>query len=79
MEIENPAFPRRTFDGLYSWKLPMREPKVHLVIDPKIKSLVARLNALREEVREVDPICEYFLEMCKMALMDAEQKKRPMN
>ena len=46
---------------------------------PETMDLLAMLDQLIKDIERFDPVCVYFLKMCKQALIEAEQKKRLMN
>lgn len=41
----------------------------------EIEPILTMLAFLAPEVRAIDPLSEYFLLMCRMSLLEAEQKK----
>ncbi len=43
--------------------------------DEDVPALLRMIDYLIREVRQIDPICEYFLKMCRLSLLEAEQKR----
>jgi hypothetical protein len=41
----------------------------------RAKTLVILIDKMIPEAHEIDPICAYFLRMCRQGLIEAEQEK----